>query len=95
MRRQPVSAAARVLGLVASGIVLVQVAIFTGCVDGTTPDCSDAATHCGPDVDATTDVVTEAALPEASPPSDAPNDTSSAADADGGGDADLDARDGG
>jgi hypothetical protein len=23
-----------------------------GCVDGTTPDCSDAASHCGPDFDA-------------------------------------------
>jgi len=87
--------AARVLGLVASGIVLVQVATFVGCVDGTTPDCSDAATQCGPDVDATSERL-EAALPEASPPSDAPSDTSSTADADdGGGDADLDAGDGG
>ena len=88
------AARVRVGGLVACSIVLVQLVIFTGCVDGTTPDCSDAATHCGPDVDATTDVG-EAALPEASPPSDAPNDTSSTADADAAPDADLDARDGG
>jgi len=86
--------AARVVGLAASGIVLVQVATFTGCVDGTTPDCSDAATQCGPDVDATSERL-EAALPEASPPSDAPNDTSSTADADAETDADLDAGDGG
>jgi hypothetical protein len=82
----------RVGGLAACGIVLVQLVTFQGCVDGTTPDCSDAATHCGPDVDATSDVL-EAALPEAAPPTDAPNDTSSTADANGGGDADLDAGD--
>ncbi len=82
-------------GLAACGIVLVQVAIYVGCVDGTTPDCSDAATQCGPDVDATAERNFEAALPEASNPSDAPNDTSTTADAggDGDGDADLDAGD--
>jgi hypothetical protein len=87
--------AARVLGLAALGIVLVQAAYFVGCVDGTTPDCSDAATQCGPDIDATGDrVVVEAALPEASPPTDASNDTTSA-DTDAEPDADLDAGDGG
>ena len=83
-------------GLAACGILLVvQLATLVtieGCVDGTTPDCSDAATHCGPDVDAALDVLSPA-LPEAAPPTDAPNDASSTADANGGGDADLDAGD--
>jgi hypothetical protein len=83
--------AARVLGLATSGVVLLHLASFIGCVDGTTPDCSDAATHCGPDIDGTANDVIEAALPETSPPSDAAIDTSTTADA--GPDADLDARD--
>jgi hypothetical protein len=95
MRRQR-AARLRVGGLAACGIVLVQLVTFEGCVDGTTPDCSDAATHCGPEVDAAPDVLdATAALPESAPPADAPNDTSSSADANGGGDADLDAGDGG
>lgn len=84
--------AARVLGLAAFGIVLVQGAYFVGCVDGTTPDCSDAATQCGPDVDATSERL-EAALPEAAPPIDASNDTTTSEDADAQPDADLDAGD--
>jgi hypothetical protein len=89
--------AARVLGLVALGIVLLQAAYFVGCVDGTTPDCSDAATQCGPDIDATDDHVIEAALPETAPPGDASDDTTTNADADADAqpDADLDAGDGG
>ena len=83
--------AARVLGLAASGVVLFHAATFVACVDGTTPDCSDAASQCGPDLDGASGDVLEAALPEASPPSDAPNDTSSPADAEP--DADLDAGD--
>lgn len=83
--------AARVLGLAASGVVLVHAATFVACIDGTTPDCSDAALQCGPDLDGATDAaVVEAALPEASPPTDAPNDTSPA---DAEPDADLDAGD--
>jgi hypothetical protein len=79
--------------LVAFGIaLLVQGAYVVGCTDGTTPDCSDAATHCGPDVDATTERI-EAALPESAPPADAPID-STPADATPP-DADLDAGDGG
>ena len=35
-------------------IALSPSAIATGCVDGVTPDCSDAATQCGPNLDATT-----------------------------------------
>jgi hypothetical protein len=41
------------------------------CVDGKTPDCSDAAAACGPDLgDATIDVQP----PVDAPPSDAPSD---------------------
>ena len=89
--------AARVLGLVVSppfAAVVVHLATSTlvgGCVDGTTPDCSDAATHCGPDLDGTTSDVGEASLPETSPPGDAATDTSTAPDAEP--DADLDAGD--
>ena len=79
--------------LAAFGIVLlVQGVYVAGCTDGTTPDCSDASTHCGPDIDATSERV-EAALPETAPPVDATLD--------GAGvdatrlDADLDAGDGG
>lgn len=79
--------------LAAFGIaLLLQGAYVVGCTDGTTPDCSDAATHCGPDVDATSERV-EAALPETAPPLDAPTD-SIAADVTQP-DADLDAGDGG
>jgi len=86
--------AARVLGLVASApfaAVVVHLATVAGCVDGTTPDCSDAASQCGPDLDGTTRDVLEAALPETAPPSDAAIDTSTSPDAEP--DADLDAGD--
>jgi len=89
--------AARVLGLVASApfaMIVFHLATSTlvgGCVDGTTPDCSDAATQCGPDLDGTTNDVVEAALPETAPPSDAAIDTSTNPDAEP--DADLDAGD--
>ncbi len=95
MRRQR-ERAARVLGLAAFGIALLEAACFVGCVDGTTPDCSDASTRCGPDVDATSEQQEGAALPEASPAADAPNDTSTAAvDAGAATDAGLDGGDGG
>ena len=32
----------------ARGIGLAQVGVVVGCVDGVTPDCSDAAAQCGP-----------------------------------------------
>ena len=35
-------------------IALTPTALATACVDGVTPDCSDAATQCGPTLDATT-----------------------------------------
>ncbi len=90
--------AARVLGLVASApfaAVVIHLATVAGCVDGTTPDCSDAATQCGPDLDGTTSDVGEASLPETSPPSDASIDTSidTSTSPDAEPDADLDAGD--
>ena len=32
-------------------IGISQLLLAGDCVDGVTPDCSDAAAHCGPDVD--------------------------------------------
>lgn len=39
----------RVLGALALG--LAQGGFAAGCVDGVTPDCSDAAAQCGPSLD--------------------------------------------
>ena len=87
MRRRPMRP--RQAGLAAAGIVLLLQGVYVaGCVDGTTPDCSDASTHCGPDIDAASERF-EAALPEAAPPVDAPIDSADAAQPD----ADLDAGD--
>jgi hypothetical protein len=73
----------RLIVLAAVPLALAQLA--ADCVDGATPDCSDAQARCGPDLDATVDV--SSTLPEAS--ADAAD---AAADVrDGGSDADLDA----
>ena len=43
-------------------LLLAQLCLAGDCVDGVTPDCSDAATQCGPDLDAATfDAPAEAA----------------------------------
>ncbi len=55
----------RLLALTACGAFGVVVA---ACVDGVTPDCSDAATPCGPNNDASADVLEAQPLPEASRP---------------------------
>lgn len=55
--------------LVFGANALLQGAYVAGCVDGVTPDCSDAATQCGPNVDGAADR-NDAALPEAQPPAD-------------------------
>jgi hypothetical protein len=39
----------------AVALVLSPLGLAAGCVDGVTPDCSDAATPCGPAVDASAD----------------------------------------
>lgn len=64
----------------ASLLVLTQGLLGMDCVDGVTPDCSDAAAQCGPPPDASADV--SQPLPEAStndtgadaPPADAADD---------------------
>ena len=84
-------------GWVVGGAVAALVGtIVIACTDGVTPDCSDAATQCGPNIDGSTtpletSVVSEASLPEGGGDSaadgagEAPND----------GDAALAAGDGG
>ena len=45
-------------------LLLAQLCLAGDCVDGVTPDCSDPAARCGPNLDGS------------SPPSDAPAETS-------------------
>jgi len=78
--------------VVCGALAVLVGTILMGCVDGVTPDCSDAATQCGPNVDGSTDTSSEALLPEAAKP-DSAADAGDASDADAG-DA-LDAGDGG
>ena len=71
--------------------------LFMGCTDGVTPDCSDAAAQCGPNIDGATtpletSIISEASLPEGGGDSsvadgagDAPNDSDAALDAGDGG----------
>jgi hypothetical protein len=75
--------------LVFGANALLQGAYVAGCVDGVTPDCSDAATQCGPNLDGSLDRNEAAPLPEAQAPQD------SATDVDASSDADLDAGDAG
>jgi hypothetical protein len=63
--------------------------ILMGCTDGVTPDCSDAATQCGPDVDGSADTIEAALFPETSKPD------SSVVDGAGDAQGDADAGDGG
>ena len=49
--------------------MVVASAACVGCVDGQTPDCSDAAARCGPDYDAYPPDTADD-----SPPGDAPNE---------------------
>lgn len=63
--------------------------ILMGCTDGVTPDCSGAATQCGPDVDGATSTDAQV-VPEASRP-DGAVDSATDAQSDVNADADLDA----
>ena len=93
MRRQPIrrsragSAQRRqAVGSVVVMIALSQLLLAGDCVDGVTPDCSDAAARCGPDVDGS--------VVEASTTVDAPADVFDAGSdtgADTGPDADAEA----
>lgn len=52
-------------------LLLAQLCLAVDCVDGVTPDCSDAATQCGPDLDgATPDAPAEAPVDAAVDASD-------------------------
>ena len=66
--------------------------ILMGCTDGVTPDCSDPATQCGPDIDGSASEAEASIFPDASQPDTAPD---GAADAPNDSDAALDAADGG
>jgi hypothetical protein len=46
-------------------MVLAQLCLAGDCVDGVTPDCSDAATQCGPDLDGSTFDSPADAIPDA------------------------------
>ena len=82
--------------VVCGGLAVLVGTILIGCTDGVTPDCSDAATQCGPSIDGATTTLETSVAPEASPPegggdsaadgaSDAPNDSDAALDAGDGG----------
>ena len=73
-------------------MALLEGVMIAGCVEGVTPDCSDAATPCGPNVDGASDR-TEASSTEVGSPIDGAVD--SAADVDAEADAPLDAGDAG
>ena len=88
--REPRRAKRATRWVAVAAITLVQTGYAVGCVDGMTPDCSDASTHCGPDLDGT--VVEAQTLPESSPPVDGALDAVPEA---GDADADADAGDGG
>jgi hypothetical protein len=69
--------------IVCGAFAVLGCAVLMACTDGVTPDCSDAATHCGPDVDGSSDA-SEAALPDSSRPDaalDAPSEALADADA--------------
>lgn len=61
-------------------------ALVVACVDGTTPDCSDAATQCGPNLDGSSDRQDASqTLPEATPDTSVPDvDAAPQPDADAG-----------
>jgi hypothetical protein len=80
-----------VLALVA--ITAVPAAIAAGCVDGVTPDCSDPATPCGPDLSGVMDGSLDGTDGDA--PFEAAADTAPDVQADADADADLDGGDGG
>ena len=50
---------------IAIGVVLVPLQLAANCVDGVTPDCSDAAAMCGPDLDGAVEADTSVSLPDA------------------------------
>jgi len=74
--------------VVLAAVLLAQASLGATCVDGVTPDCSDAAAKCGPSVDGSADAGdTSLTLPDG-----AGDATDGAADGDAS-DADADAGD--
>ena len=73
-------------------VLLAQLCLAGDCVDGVTPDCSDAAAQCGPGVDGATpsDATspTDAASDTTASDTGTTNDSGTNADADSGADAD-------
>lgn len=67
---------------------VVEIVFLGGCVDGKTPDCSDAATPCSPDLDGT---VPEAASTEEAGNADGASDADAGSDSSTDADAQLDA----
>jgi hypothetical protein len=78
--------------VVCGALAMLVGTILLGCTDGVTPDCSDAATQCGPNVDGGPDTLEAALFPETSRPD---SGADGAGDAQSDADADLDAGDGG
>lgn len=75
----------RRVGWVAIGVVLLPMQLAANCVDGVTPDCSDAAAMCGPDLDGAIEADTSVALPDAtSADAPSPDATDAADESDGG-----------
>lgn len=66
----------RRLGIAVMAMLVVPAAYAVGCVDGTTPDCSNPAVKCGPILDGSLDSREAQTLPESAPPdADAAQDT--------------------
>lgn len=71
-------------------LLLAQLCLAGDCVDGITPDCSDAAAQCGTDIDGATldappnEASADATTDRTAPPSDAAGDADSTTDADAG-----------
>ena len=78
-----------------AAIVLMQLAYLAGCVDGMTPDCSNAAAQCGPFLDGAAFDATEAQVLKESGGPDTGADADSAVPDANDLDADADAGDGG
>lgn len=67
-------------------LLLAQLCLAGDCVDGVTPDCSDAATQCGPNLDGATfdapvETSTDALVDRAAPVVDAAGDVADDVDA--------------
>jgi hypothetical protein len=92
MKRQR---AARGWVVVGGALAMLVGTILIGCTDGVTPDCSDAATPCGPAVDGSADTNEASLFPETGKPDTGADGAGDAADAQGDADAALDGGDGG